>query len=629
MKMPPLRRCFALSLTLGLSLASASAQPVGPGNAVDFNGASQYAQAPSDTYFTGDFTIEGWVFLRSYNSWSRLIDFSDGPNTNVVYLALSAGTSGQPAMGVFTVNNGTPLIQASSQIPTNQWVHFAATSKTNLGTIYVNGSPVIGGTLNATPNVLRTNCYIGRSAYPGDAYANAKFDEIRIWNVARSQAQIQGSMHRLMVGNESGLIAYWRMDEASGSALTDLSGNGHVATLQGAVRTNSTAPITASAGSAITVGGTSGTPPWAQVPHNAALDAYPLTAMCWFQDPPGGGGGALLNKYVSSSLNGYQIFLDGGGGLNGWYYANSGSKVTQFGAGSVADNLWHHAALTVDSSGGKLYVDGILKGSNSWAGTPGPVTTTQPVSFGLYPGDSFWSGGQVDEASIWNVALTQAQIQHYMTNSPVGNEPGLVADWRFNEASGTNYLDSGPNNLTAYGINNPPWSASGALSVAPDPGYGLVFNGSNYADASTFSTVMPTNEITIEFWQKCAVLQNQSSLSMSPDNVNNRINVHCPWSDGNVYWDFGNINANGRLEYVPTNSVVGQWEHFVFEVSQSQNFMVIFRNDQMVAYTNTMSRVTNNGQHLIIGAIPGGVYFNGAMDEVRIWNYVRTPQQLD
>ncbi len=203
---------------LGFGASSACGQAFGPGYAISLDGTNGYVQAASGVYFSGDFTIECWVFVRSYNNWSRLIDFANGPNNNNVYLALSAGPTGYPTMGVFTNNNSTPVLEAGTQLPTNQWVHLAATLNGTTGTIYINGNPVVTGPLNVAPNVVRTNNYIGRSNYSSDGYANAVFDEVRIWNVALTQAQIQNTMHVSLSGFTPGLVAMWRFDEGGGSS---------------------------------------------------------------------------------------------------------------------------------------------------------------------------------------------------------------------------------------------------------------------------------------------------------------------------------------------------------------------------------------------------------------------------
>ena len=215
-------------------------------SALSFNGTNGYVQAPSAVWFNGNFTVEAWVYVRSYNSWSRLIDFANGPGSDNVYVALTFGNVGTPTMGVFTNNNGTPILQSPVQLPTNQWAHLAATLNGTTGTIYINGNVAVTGTLNVAPDVIRTNNYIGRSNYAADSYANADFEEIRIWNVARTQAQIQSTMYQRMVGTESGLVGYWRCDDGSGTTLTNRSAIGSLynGTLLGGVTwTNFTAPI--------------------------------------------------------------------------------------------------------------------------------------------------------------------------------------------------------------------------------------------------------------------------------------------------------------------------------------------------------------------------------------------------
>src|SRR5258705_2226258 len=355
-----------------LSGLLARAQTGGPGFAPNLDGASGYAQATNGVWFNGNFTVEAWVYVRSYNNWSRLLDFANGQNTNNVFLALSGGTGGFPVFGVYTNNNGTPNFTANTQLPLNQWAHLAATLNGTTGTIYINGVNVGSGALNLPPNVVRTNNYIGRSNYAVDGYANALFDEIRIWNVARTQGQIQGYMHRSLVGTEAGLSGYWRVDEGTGSALNDSSGHGQTSAILGGTSwTNSTAPIAAGAGSALNFDAAASQ--LVSIPHQAALNAYPLTVMTWFKSPSTNLSGALVNKYSSGSFNGYQIFMSGGH-LQGWYIRDSGNNVYNGGpmdAGAVNDGLWHHAAMAIDAAGGRLYLDGVLKSSLPWTGTAG------------------------------------------------------------------------------------------------------------------------------------------------------------------------------------------------------------------------------------------------------------------
>ena len=48
-----------------------------------------------------------------------------------------------------------------------------------------------------------------------------EIDEVRVWNAVRSQGQIQSNMYLSLVGNEPGLMGYWRLDEGSGQEVFD------------------------------------------------------------------------------------------------------------------------------------------------------------------------------------------------------------------------------------------------------------------------------------------------------------------------------------------------------------------------------------------------------------------------
>ena len=60
---------------------------------------------------------------------------------------------------------------------------------------------------------------------------NGQADELRVWNVARSDSQITGNISQPLVGNESGLVAYYHLDEGAGTIAHDNSGHGKDANL--------------------------------------------------------------------------------------------------------------------------------------------------------------------------------------------------------------------------------------------------------------------------------------------------------------------------------------------------------------------------------------------------------------
>jgi Concanavalin A-like lectin/glucanases superfamily len=223
----PFRTHFAWFTALLAAAPRSPAQSV-RGNALSLDGVNQYVDVPAGGWFTnGDFTIEAWVYERSYNSWCRVIDFGNGQGQDNVLLALSNGTTGKPSFDVYPEN---VQVVAPDPIPTNEWVHLAVTfQKTNsdsgTATIYVNGAAVVSGTVMAPNDVTRTDNYIGRSNWAGDAYANAIFDDLRIWNVARSPQEIQADLAAPLTGSEPGLVAYWKFDETNGTTTYDATTN--------------------------------------------------------------------------------------------------------------------------------------------------------------------------------------------------------------------------------------------------------------------------------------------------------------------------------------------------------------------------------------------------------------------
>ncbi len=257
----PLLSTLGLSALLALApagLRAAVPPPNGPGGALSFNVGNEYLDVPDDLWFSGDFTVEGWVYVRTHNNWSRLLDFGNGEGNDNVLVALSDGTTGKPHFHVVSGTVIGPGITTPNPLPLNEWTHLACVLSGTTGTIYVNGSAVASGLLNRPRSVARMGCYLGRSNWAADAYANAIFDEVRIWNVARTAPQILEAMRRQLFGNESGLIAYYRLDEGSGPSAFDATGNpNHTATrVNGSVWLSSSivpfaSPVTTLAASAV------------------------------------------------------------------------------------------------------------------------------------------------------------------------------------------------------------------------------------------------------------------------------------------------------------------------------------------------------------------------------------------
>jgi hypothetical protein len=202
---------------------------------------------------------------------------------------------------------------------------------------------------------------------------------------------------------------------------------------------------------------------YAWVAHHDALNAYPFTVTAWFRTSQGSGQMHLIHKGPPAGFNGWRVLCDGGN-LRAWYYATGTDYVWKapggLNGGFVADGQWHHLAFVVDANGGRLYVDGALKDSVPWTGTPGPATSFNDMHFSSASGNAF--DGSLDEISVWNIALSQSQVETNRYRNLTGTEAGLVAYYRCDEGAGPMVQDDAP----AAG-NNHAFLSSGGLFIFP------------------------------------------------------------------------------------------------------------------------------------------------------------------
>ena len=96
------------------------------------------------------------------------------------------------------------------------------------GTRIVNYIDAVGQNVQNLTGPMATsdqNVLLGRW-YSGE-YLDGYIDEVRVWNTARSQSEIESTMHTELNGDECGLVAYWNFNEGSGSIAYDRSNNGN------------------------------------------------------------------------------------------------------------------------------------------------------------------------------------------------------------------------------------------------------------------------------------------------------------------------------------------------------------------------------------------------------------------
>ncbi|MBM3239750.1 T9SS type A sorting domain-containing protein [Candidatus Poribacteria bacterium] len=92
-----------------------------------------------------------------------------------------------------------------------QWVHVAWVKDDTEYRIYRNGLLFATRTAPTSFYTADSSYWIGRV----DNYWNGLIDEVRIWNIARTQEEIRATMNTTLKGNEPGLVGYWNFDDGT------------------------------------------------------------------------------------------------------------------------------------------------------------------------------------------------------------------------------------------------------------------------------------------------------------------------------------------------------------------------------------------------------------------------------
>ncbi|APR87815.1 hypothetical protein A7982_13164 [Minicystis rosea] len=153
-------------------------------------------------------TVEAWVRLREISSDADVVLQSAPSAALPLSLAIVGGC---PQLSVSA--GGRTITAQAGPIQTGFWVHLAGTWDGSTATVYVNGQPASGA---GTPPPAAT---IGAGYILGGANGiTGHLDEVRIWNVARTRAQILAAMSTSISASDpswSTLVGYYPLNEPS------------------------------------------------------------------------------------------------------------------------------------------------------------------------------------------------------------------------------------------------------------------------------------------------------------------------------------------------------------------------------------------------------------------------------
>ncbi len=212
--------------------------------ALSFDGTDDYASMPDDGYgITTSLTMEAWINPSSVTGvqhimgkWTAVGGYLDSTYGSDNYLLALNGDK----IGIWLSNNGSSdeeSFTSVSSIPQNTWTHVALVFNSGTAQIYING--VLDKTYTTAFSSLgqsSLNFSLGATDSGAQYYFfNGSMDEVRVWDTALDQNQIQSNLYHTLLGNETNLVGYWNMDEGAGGSITDRSPNAGIGTLANGV----------------------------------------------------------------------------------------------------------------------------------------------------------------------------------------------------------------------------------------------------------------------------------------------------------------------------------------------------------------------------------------------------------
>ncbi len=617
-------------------------------NALDFDGTDDYVNLPSSLYsdnLSGGtaITIEYW-FKGTYLNPGVMFNSSD-----YKYVVL-AGRDLQ--FVVYNDDGGAAVltIGTSDEIYDGNWHHIACVweaNKTNGFRTYLDG--VLKNQMASADVTLPSSIDCANiGAFTTLEFISGNLDEVRIWNTARTASEVRENMCRTLDDDESGLVAYYRLNETSGNTAYDATDNGYDGTL-----TNMDGSTDWVDSEAFTtwLGGTSSD--WA-------------TAANWTDGVPTSSDNVGIYKWDGNN----EATISGTPEVNNFVISSTSAPTLSSGI-TVNGSLFLEKDMDLN---GQIVTLGssatLVEGAGVFSGTTGSITTTRDLS-NIYEDVAGLGATITTSADMGSTTITRSHAeaggnisssilrQYAITPS---TNTGLDATLEFN------YLDSELNSLNEIKLQlvkstngGTTWSPQGgAVSptdntitlsgidgfsawtanefIQPTNNNALELDGAPDADGTLDYVALPSTlysdnlsggtAITIEYWFKGTNLS--PGVAFYSSDLNDYVLAGWGARRFVISNDGGSTGVTIGAGITAAEIYDGNWHHIacVWEANTTNGFRTYL--DGVLTNQRTSADVTlpSSIDCVRLGSYGYTDYLSGILDEVRIWNTARTSTQI-
>lgn len=595
-----------------------------------------------DNAKTGASTALDNAHTFTYTAWAKR-DASGVLDTIIFHGNESSGPHGSRTLHILDdnriqacvgANTGSYCSTSSNTITDTNWHYYTLThdfgGDRNIR-IYLDGAEVSYASQGTTANGMNDNTgefiYIGSNRTDRtDFYFDGLIDEVRIYSRVLTAAQIAAlygsgaaKLNASQVGPAAENLVLWHTFDGgylSTTTSTDRSGNGNNGTLGGGSPTAANGKI----GQALNFDGSNNT---ISVANSASLNpTSSITISGWvYPDAfPGENYPTLVEKERNSQ---WGLFIDYGtvSPTNTRFVINiAGAREDHYGTSALALNQWQMITATYDGASVRMYKDAVQFYAASSTGVIG--TNSNALTIGK-ASDLTAFDGRIDDVRIYNKALSAAEItQLYnlsavsLNVSQVGSASSGLVSWHTFDGP---YLNTTTSTDRSGQSNNGALAGAGGAQNKPQPingkmGQALNFDGTDDSIVITHGGVLaPANNLSVSVWINKAAHSGDIVALGSNDSY---------WALAAYYNQKIEGAVAGQRFYSDTAIPLSQWTHVVMTYSADGSGGKIYVNGVLDSTPFASTSTIPSQSYVIIGAPNMEGYFQGSIDDVRIYNRV-------
>lgn len=355
----------------------------------------------SNPRMVGDWSIECFVKVVSAEVddciWyvgSSLSDKSDE-------IALVVGGTGDRYLKVLfrdSANGALSTLTATSAAiggSWGQWLYVVVTkSGTDTCSLYVNGALTESASITGLPNVARTVFRVGCDE--GSNYSNIHISNFAVHTTALTSAYLTRKLHSarliythylMQVLGEVMPVAYWALNEPSGSTVYDYCKNGYDGTVYGTVTFGETSGILAPYDKSIRFNGSDGCIEIAHAAWNGITGNLTLEAWIKHDSSAVTADEGIITKYLNdtgyTNSRAYALVWQSDGKVAFNISSNGTTVKTVTTASALSTNTWYYiSAVFTPSSKVEIFVNGVSSASSTSSIPSAIYASTAPVFIG-------------------------------------------------------------------------------------------------------------------------------------------------------------------------------------------------------------------------------------------------------